>query len=273
MFQNIARNFDENQNSYEDVELNKESKIKQILKTIFSKQMIILYTVSFLLSLVSFQINRDLAPFGLAMLVAILSNCIPIGIASIFVLIGTAISSGGNATMNVLITLLLIFVSILIRSPKYNEESNEKRRLGFRLFICTFLVQVVPLLFKEVMVYDIIFGVIYSIAVFIFYKIFVNSITTFTNIGEKRAYSIEEVMGASLTIAIAVCSMQGIVIYGYSIKNILCILIVLIMGWKNGFLVGGAAGITVGSVVGVITSSEPSIIATYALSRFYIRNI
>ena len=62
-------------------------------------------------------------------------------------------------------------------------------------------------------------------------------------------------------------AIDQITIYGYSVKNILCILIVLIMGWKNGILVGGTAGITIGSVIGIIGGAEPSIIATYALSR------
>ena len=266
MFQNIAKDFEENQNSYEEVELNKKTRIKEILKKCLSKQMIILYVLSFLLSFVSFNINEELAPFGIAMLVAILSNCIPIGIVSILVIIGTSISFGGSNTLNLLLSLLLVFISILIKSPKYDEENNEKRKLGFRLFLSCFIVQFVQVLFKEVMIYDILFCFIYSIAAYIFYKIFVNSIKVVTNIGENRAYSIEEVMGASLMLAISICAIGNVHIFGYSIRNILCILIVLIMGWKNGILVGATAGVTIGSVVGIIGNAEPAIIATYALS-------
>ena len=43
MFQNIAKDFEENQNSYEEVELNKKTRIKEVLKKCLSKQMIILY--------------------------------------------------------------------------------------------------------------------------------------------------------------------------------------------------------------------------------------
>ena len=266
MFQNIAKESDENQNLYEDVELNKREKIRDILKKCCSKQMIILYIVSFLLSMVSFKTNRELAPFGIAILVATLSNCIPIGIVSIFVIIGSAISFGSQGALNVLLTLLLVFFSILLKLPKFDEEANEKRKLGLRIFISTLIVQMAQILFKEVMVYDIIYGFIYSISTYIFYKIFVNSINVVSNLGEKRAYSIEEIMGASLIFAIAACSVKDVSIMGYSIKNILCILIVLIMGWKNGVLIGATAGITIGSVIGIIGDSEPIIIATYALS-------
>ena len=266
MFQNIARDFEENQNSYEDVELNKKEKIKEAIKKCVSKKMIMVYIVSFLLSCVSFNINKELAPFGIAILVAILSNCIPIGIASIFVITGTSICFGGSSTLNLLLTLFLVFVSILIKSPKYEEEKGEKRKLGLRLFISCLLVQVVPLFFKQIVIYDLLFAVIYSIAAFIFYKIFSNSIDIITNIGEKRAYSIEEVMGASLMLAICVCAIGDVNVFGFSVRNILCILVVLVMGWKNGILVGATSGVTIGSVVGIIGGGEPIIIATYALS-------
>lgn len=266
MFQNIAKDFEENQNTYEDVELNKKMNIKQVLKKCLSKQLGIVYLVSFLLSFVSFGMNKELAPFGMAILMATLSNCIPIGIVSILVVTGTSIAFGGQATVRVLLTLLLVFVSILIKAPKYAEESNEKRKLGLRLFISCLVVQIAQILGKEIMVYDLLVCFIQSIATYIFYKIFANSIPAITSIGERKAYSIEEVMGASLLFAISVCAIGNINVFGYSVRNILCILIVLIMGWKNGILVGATAGVTIGSVVGIIGEAEPIMIATYALS-------
>ena len=270
MFQNISRDFEDEKKINEDVE---PSKIKEVIKKCFSKQMIILYIASFLLSIVGFQTEINLTPFGIAFLVATLANCMPIGIAGALVTIATGVSHGAHSTLNLLLTLLLVFFSILIKSPKFDEDANEKRKLGLRLFISSLIVQAGGMLFKEAMVYDIIFSICYAMSTYIFYKIFVNSIKALTNIGDRRAYSIEEVMGASLIIAIASCSIKDISIYGYSVKNIICILIVLIMGWKNGILVGGAAGITIGSVIGIIGGQEPTIIATYALSRFGIWNI
>ncbi len=266
MFQNIAKDFEENQNLEKDVELNKKEKIKEVIKACFTKKMVLLYIMSFLLSFVSFGGNEELAPFGIAILVAILASSIPIGIVSLLVLLGTGLSFGASAMLNVLLILLLVFVSILVKAPKYESENNEKRKLGLRLFISCIIVQVLPVFFRDVMVYDILLGLIYSIASYIFYKIFVNSISVITNLGERRAYSVEEVLGASLMVAISVCSIGNVSIYGYSIRNILCILMVLIMGWKNGILVGATSGVTIGSVIGIIGGLEPSIIATYALS-------
>lgn len=265
MFQNITKDYDENQNPNEEVELNKAG-IKETIKKWFSIKMIILYTISFLISFVSFGVDSDFAPFGIAILVAVLANCIPIGIVGALVVTGTAIAHGGSLTLNVLLTLLLVFASILIKPPRFNEESNEKRRLGVRLFICTFLVQGVRLIFGQPLLYDVIYSLVFCFATFIFYKIFVNAISVITNITEKRAYAIEEIMGSALLVAIAACAMGNINIFGYSIRNILCILVVLIMGWKNGILVGATTGVTIGSVIGIIAEGDPIIIAIYALA-------
>lgn len=265
MFQNIARDFDENRK--EDVEFNKKTNIKQTLKKCFNKKTCILYILAFMLSFVGIGTDAvKLAPFGVAILVAALSSCIPIGILSIVVIIGTFISFGSTNALNTILTILLVLVSMLIRAPKFENEVNENRKLGLRLLISSFIVQAAGIFFKEFYVYDLIFSLMYSICAYIFYKIFVNSISVIENIGEKRAYTIEEIMGASLLIAIAVSSLGSLYAFGFSIRNILCILIVLILGWKNGILVGATAGVTIGSVIGIISNGEPIIIATYALS-------
>ena len=69
-----------------------------------------------------------------------------------------------------------------------------------------------------------------------------------------------------MLLAIAVCAVGDLSIFGFSIKNILSILIVLILGWKNGMLVGATGGITIGVVLGIISGTEPMMIAAYAIS-------
>ncbi len=58
-------------------------------------------------------------------------------------------------------------------------------------------------------------------------------------------------------------------ILGFSIRNILSILIILVLGWKNGVLVGTTAGVTIGVTLGVITSADPMMVAAYAISGLF----
>ena len=84
--------------------------------------------------------------------------------------------------------------------------------------------------------------------------------------GEKKVFSIEELMGASLLLAIAITALEPINILGYSLKNVLCILIVLILGWKSGILVGTTGGVTIGIVLGIIGNEPPITIAAFAIA-------
>ena len=104
------------------------------------------------------------------------------------------------------------------------------------------------------------------IITYIFYKIFTNAIDVIYEYGEKKVFSIEELMGASLLIAIAITALDPISIFGYSLKNVLCILIVLILGWKSGILVGTTGGVTIGIVLGIIGNEAPITVAAFAIA-------
>ena len=76
-----------------------------------------------------------------------------------------------------------------------------------------------------------------------------------------------------MLIAIAVSCFGDLSVFGFGIRNILSILIVMFLGWKNGILVGTTAGVTIGVTIGIIASTEPIMIAAYAISRNDSRNI
>ena len=268
MFQNITRDLFDNQ-SDEKVEENKKVNAKDVLNKLFAKQNIILYVVTFLISMVGFDESTlmfNISPFGLAIIAGALSNNRPIGIMYILSLIGTFIGFGFNSLLTYFITSLIFFALILIVRPKLQDNVNEIRKIGVHLFIAVLLVQLVPMLFRDFYVFDLLTSIMLSMTTYIFYKIFTNSITMIIDFGKRRAFSIEEVTGTSLLLAITITAFGSLNIFGFSIKNILSILIVLILGWKNGMLVGATGGITIGVVLGIITGTEPIMIAAYAIS-------
>ena len=268
MFQNIEKGYVKRESRKEDVKLYKIDEIKELVKKFFVKQNIILYIISFMISMVSFGGNSSLglAPFALAIVAATLSNTIPIGFVYILTCIGTFIGFGSSGLLNYIITSIVFFASLFILKTRVKDECNEKRRVGKNLIIATLIVQVAPIIFGTFYLYDLLIGIMQAIVAFIFYKIFANSITVIRDFGYKKVYAIEELMGASMMIAIAMAALTPIHILGFSVKNILCILIVLILGWKNGMLVGATGGITVGVVLGIIDVGEPIMIAAYAIS-------
>ena len=193
------------------------------IKSLFKINDIVLYAIAFLTSMVSF--NQDLSPYGLAIFAAACSNKIPVGILYIAVLLGTAIGTGINGVLSFLISSLLFVVMILIFRPRIQEpDKNEKQKLGIYVGIAAFLVQASKMFFSIFLVYDLIVSIVFGIVTYIFYKIFANSIIVISQYGVKKAFSIEEVMGASLLISIALCAFSKLYIFGFSITYIFSIM-------------------------------------------------
>ena len=240
-------------------------KTTNILTNVISKKYILLYIISLMISTIG--MGQDISPFSIAMIGAIIANEIPVIAIIILGLIGNIIGNGASSILSYIVILLIFFASFFVVQPKYNDESrNEKIKLGKRIFAASLIVGIIKTFISGFLIYDLLVAITNSIIVLIFYKIFTNSLTVFINIKEKRAFTLEEVMGASLLLTIAVCSFGDFSILGYSIRNIISIFIVLFLGWKNGMLVGATAGVTIGVVLGIIAGNEPVTIAAYAIS-------
>ena len=256
MFQNIT----ETENTKETL-----ANPKNILANVLSKKYIILYIVTFMLSQVS--MGYDISPFSIAIIAAGVSNEIPIIGVILVSLIGNTISTGFKGTVSFIIILLLFFVSFLIKEPKYNDpERNEKLLLSKRIFFASIIVSLIKVFINQVLIYDILTSICMSIIIVIFYKVFSNSLSVITNYNEKMAFSIEEVLGASLLCSIALCALGEFSVFGFCVRNILSIFIVLVLGWKHGVLIGTTAGVTIGVTLGIIANSEPVVVAAFAIS-------
>lgn len=255
MFQNINE---------DTIEIENKTKVK-ILSKVFAKENIALYVITFMLSLVS--ISGEFSIFSISMVGACFASSIPLLGVLIVAFIGNIIKFGIGGGLGYFLTSLVLIASIFIIRPRYNEqERNEKIKIGKNVFISVLLMQIVQFILGPFTLYDVLFGVTQSILALVFYKIFVNSVVLIKNFYQKRAFSIEEVIGASLLLAIAAGGFGDLSIFGFNITNVLSILIVMILGWKNGVLVGATSGVTIGVTLGVITGTEPIMIAAYAIS-------
>ena len=236
-----------------------------IFANVFAKNNIVLYVVSFMLSMVG--LTGEFSIFSVSMLGACFASSVPaLGIVLVS-LIGNLIKYGVGGALGYFLTALIMVVTLFLIKPVYNEqERNEKIKIGKNVFISTLLLQIIKLAISTFTIYDMLSGVAVSIIALVFYKIFVNAIVVLQDFNKRSAFSIEEVIGASLLLAISVGAFGDLNIFGFGIRNILSILIVMILGWKNGVLVGTTSGVTIGVTLGIITGSEPIMIAAYAIS-------
>ena len=263
MLQNISREL-----GYEE-EINSTSakEYLKVIKKIFTKQNVAVYILTFLISMVGLGDEVIIAPFGIALVASSISRGIPLVMVYLSSLIGTTIKFGLNGLLIYIVCSLLVLLSVMVTKPKKKiEDANERIKIGGRLAVSVFLVQFIYMIFTNFYFYDLLTSIMISIASYIFYKIFVNSISVINEYEIKKVFSIEEVIGASLLIAIAVSALGNFSVFSYSVKNIVCIFIVLYLGFRNGILVGATGGITIGVVLSLIGGGEAILIATYAIS-------
>lgn len=262
MFQNIN---DSTIDSTDYKENKKEKKRIDLFTNVFAINNIPIYIISFMISMVG--ISGEFTPFSVSILGACIANSIPVLGVVVSSVIGTSIRFGINGALSYILMALLLIATMFIIKPKYNDdEKNEKIKLAKNIFISVIIVLLARIGTSGFTVYDLLSALSVSIITVVFYKIFVNSIVAIRDFNEGKAFSIEEILGASLMLAIAAGAFGEVSVFGFSIRNILSILIVLVLGWKNGVLVGTTAGVTIGVTVGVITSSDPMMLASYAIS-------
>lgn len=261
MFQNIS----EDTINIDDESTRDNKQRVNIFANVFTKNNIVLYIVSFMLSLVG--LTGEFSVFSVSMLGACFASSVPaLGIV-IASLLGNLIKYGVGGALGYFLTALIMIVTLFLIKPVYNEqERNEKIKIGKNVFISTLLLQIIKLAISGFTIYDVLSGIAISIIALVFYKIFVNAIVVLQDFNKRGAFSIEEVIGTSLLLAIAVGAFGDLSVFGFGIRNILSILIVMILGWKNGVLVGTTSGVTIGVTLGIITGSEPIMIAAYAIS-------
>lgn len=267
MFQNIE-GVAEQEGNY------KKSTIKKvnIFANVFELRNIAIYVISLMISMIG--LGGELSPFSISIFAACFANGIPLLGVAIVSAIGNGIKFGVGGLLAYLLTSLVMIATFFIIKPIYNEEGrNEKVKVAKNVFIATILVQLAKTMMAGFTIYDILISITFSIVAVVFYKIFVNSLVVLQDFREKRAFSIEEVIGTSLLIAIAVSCFGDLNIFGFGIRNILSILIVMVLGWKNGILIGTTSGVTIGVTIGIIAATEPIMIAAYAISRYDSGNI
>ncbi|MCI8411903.1 MAG: SpoIIE family protein phosphatase [Clostridia bacterium] len=261
MFQNINE---------DTIDINNEDKRNDnnrvnIFSNVFAKNNITLYIVSFMLSLVG--LGGEFSIFSVSILGACVASSVPVLGIIVVSLVGNLIKYGVGGALGYFLTALVMTATLFIFKPMYNEqERNEKIKIGKNVFVATFIIQAIKLAISGFTIYDMFSGITVSIIALVFYKIFVNSIVVVQEFYKRKAFSIEEMIGASLLLAISVGAFGDISIFGFGIRNILSILIVMVLGWKNGILVGTTVGVSIGVTLGVITGTEPIMIAAYAIS-------
>lgn len=260
MFQNVA----DIENQKENIE-GKNDEIIYRLKEIFRYQNIIIYVLTFLLSTLS--IKGEVVPFGLAMVAACVGESVPLIGVFISATIGTLIGNGLASTGNFFITIAVYFAFVLLfRGKVAVEERNEIVKTGGKLFAACFIISIIKSFIDVFLLYDVFMGAVSASLIYVFYKIFVNGLACIKDLNEKKAFTIEELIAGIIIISLASSVFNDLNIFSLNISNIIIIFMIMVLGWKNGMLIGAVSGVSIGLAMSFLEGTSFVQISMFAIS-------
>lgn len=244
----------------DELEYDEEIEVKE-KKKILTYRNIVTFLISFLVSQVEFV--AGFSPFGMSILAANMANKLPLIISFVGIALGMVIKFGWISLFQFVITSLVFLVfQVLIRKKK--DDTNEISKI--KLFMSVLIVKLVYVFIGQVLIYDLVLAITTAITTVVFYTVFTYGLYTILVYKDKVIVATEEMVSASILLCLLISAIGPIAVWGLSIRNIVCILVVLVLGWKNGMSIGATAGVTIGSVLALVGVGNINLIASYAIS-------
>ena len=196
--------------------MEKENQKVNVFSKVFDVKNIVIYIISFMLSMVG--LGGEFSVFSISMLGACLASSVPALGVILVSLMGNLVKYGVGGALGYFLTALVLVAILFLFKPRYNErERNEKIRMGKQVLFSILIIQMVKLGISGFTIYDILSSITLSIIGFVFYKIIVNSTLVLQEFWTRRAFTIEELIGASLLLAISVGAFGEWNIFGFGI--------------------------------------------------------
>lgn len=235
-----------------------KTKNKSFLQTIFTKSTAVILPVAFLLGRAT--LLGGVMPFGLPVYASTIGLNVNRLLVAAFVILGM-VSGGAREQIYVTAAAMLLFNAFNI------PFRNKKSRLNFRYAAISFVSVLIPEIFtvylQGFLLYDMLKALFHSFAAFAMVFVFRNAVPVLGEDRKKHVFTNEEMISVAIIAALALSGLSNISIFGFSIKNVLCILVVIIFSYKCGPGVGAAIGITVGLIVSMSSTVTPLVIASY----------
>lgn len=246
----------------DDSILDKFSAVFEYLKKGINIKNVIFFVFSLLLA--STQVLGEYEPFSMVLF----------GVASVFnvplllILIPSVISMLVTKVGVALIVKMVIFFLLfsLVTAFLNVEGVSKKYSVYIKLMISYLLIEIISLLMSGMLFSSILTLITNVLIISTLYFVFVPGMAVMINLKKSYVYSKEESIAMITVIAISLSVFKDIEAFGFSIYNILVMIIILIYGWKNGAVTGATSGLLIGLLLTGITDANMSLVVSLAIS-------
>ncbi|MCY6356598.1 stage II sporulation protein E [Clostridium sp. ZS2-4] len=246
----------------------KDKKYKKSIVVIGGPRAILYFIVSLLISRVLLlNIENSMAPFGMAFLIAMSLY----KEENYFICTACGTLVGYISIHNKLNNLpgCLMIIGTIVISAYMLEDKAKKIRLSVifgtifaELIVSEFLIR--GLSFKVAFLT----AFLQIICIIPLYFILERSIICLKKFRTKHLFSSEEIISMTIIFSLIISGTWGVNILGISLTNILALTFILILSYINGSTVGAAAGIAIGTIIGISTDNLLVYISVFGLCGF-----
>ena len=227
------KRFDNSTNDKLDFEkVSKSAEERSVIKRLFSLKNIIIYVVAFLMSMISVKRGNFIAPFGIAIVAASMSNGVPIIFVLIASLIGTTIKFGWGETLSQAIVHIVFLITVLFIKPKHDEY--DKLKVG-KQFIFAILVQFIIMGIAKGFTWECVYATACNVFLaYILYLIFANAIVAIDSLLQKLICTNEEIVSIAILFTIAFQAFDFILLGPIPLSIVFDFIVLAVLAWKNG---------------------------------------
>ena len=242
---------------------NRFKTIFDFFKGIFEFKRVVFLVTLILVGSVDFMGTR---PIGVIMLAVATLFKIPLLLPFIFTLVSYLIfkvdvSSFVNYGICFLIYSLL---TSLIEIDGYSKKIISLIKIA----VSVLLSNIITFLIFNKLGFNIATIAINTLLVIAFFPVFTSGMSMLLNINKKIVFSKEEIISLGIVIAFALIPFAKINIVGFNVANVIMMTVIMIIAWKNDWLVGTTTGVLVGLIYTIASSQSSLLITMYAFSGF-----
>ena len=236
---------------FENIFTGKVSYFLERLKNILLNKNFIIFLIAFFVSAQGFISGTF--PFSYALLGVASLFDVPLIIVFIPALISMIIAKIASLTI---LKFFIFFVIFTALTAIVNIEGINKKYVVMIKLLMALIISNVLILFisnSNIGFSTTIFEIILAMS---FYIIFTYGSYVLINLNKDFIFTKEEYLALAATLAVIFGIFKNCNIYNFSIINVLSIILILIVGWKNGAVSGCTTGLIVSLIISIITKTE-----------------
>ncbi len=223
-----------------------------------NKLNLIVIPAAFLLGRISLM--GGLMPFGIALYAATLGlNLSRILIA--LAIIAGMLTSGATVQIYTAAVSMLLFNAMNI---PFKKSVGSSLRTAITAFAGVLIPEILITYLQGFLLYDILKSLLNGFLIFALVFVFKNVLDVMGSTSKRHVLTNEEVLSIAIACALSIGGLGTWALLGISLRNILCILVILVFSYRTGAGNGAAIGVIVGTVISISSNSSPVIVSSYA---------